>query len=339
MDSWRIFLSHAGEETQAARELALWLREMGVQVWLDVDELKPGDLWSAALEKAIQDANAFAVYVGRSGVQRWVDLELRAALDRNIREPKFRIIPVLGPGADASVLPPFLAQHQWVDLRERRGPEPLRNMLEGLWSSQEQPAPALSDDRCPFVGLDFFDTEDALLFFGRDSEVSELLERLREPFLAVVVDSGSGKSSLVRAGLIPALHRGRFSDRKAWAPSWRAAIARPWDNPFRELANALLDLDPGADTARRMELRQACGQLLKEGSEGLYHGIVSIVPRGARTLLVIDQFEELFTLTSRQEVRRRFIDSLLEAAGTAGDHPVNHFLKLLSVMTLDSGSQ
>ena len=74
----------------------------------------------------------------------------------------------------------------------------------------------------PFRGLLTFDTADALLFFGRDGEVDELLHRLPDThFLPVVGDSGSGKSSLVRAGLIPALLRGRLSDRGAL--DWRIA--------------------------------------------------------------------------------------------------------------------
>ena len=68
--------------------------------------------------------------------------------------------------------------------------------------------------------------EDSLLFFGRDSEIHQLLNQLKaDSFLAVVGASGSGKSSLVRAGLIPALQSGRFHDANGWVKSWRVAIA------------------------------------------------------------------------------------------------------------------
>ena len=86
-----LFLSHAGEDGAAAREMARRLRDAGVDVWLDLDDLKPGNRWMEALKEALTRASAFAVYVGRSGVARWVDREVRLALDRNIREPSARI--------------------------------------------------------------------------------------------------------------------------------------------------------------------------------------------------------------------------------------------------------
>ena len=91
-------------------------------------------------------------------------------------------------------------------------------------------SPALPHWGNPFPGLRPFEEEDAHLFFGRETQVRELLARMAdERFLAVVGMSGSGKSSLVRAGLIPALRRGRLADTGV---RWKVAVMQPGGDPF-----------------------------------------------------------------------------------------------------------
>ena len=327
-----LFLSHSGADTQEAQSLAEHLRNVGVDVWLDAEKLKPGDRWMEALEEALQKASGFAVYVGRSGVKNWVDREVRFALDRNTADPGFRIFPILGPGAVSESVPPFLKQHQWLDLSEGvPSAAELKPLVAAILDLPAEKVSLLPEGQAPFLGLRFFDTKDAMLFYGRDHEVEELLERLQqEPFLAVVGDSGSGKSSLVRAGLIPALLRGRFRSNGAWAPSWRVAVLRPADDPFRELANALPDLDAYGQV--RGDVLRSVEKDVKEGTSGLYRAIVGLMKPGDRTLLVVDQFEELFTIGKegdRPDVKglageqKRFIDSLLAAAQSGGDRPVH----------------
>src|ERR1039457_5423619 len=98
-----IFLSHAGADTQAARQVAEILRRSGLDVWFDKDKLKPGDPWMATLEEVIANASAMIVYIGRLGIQAWVDREVRFGLVRNTNNREsFRFIPVLGEGADRS---------------------------------------------------------------------------------------------------------------------------------------------------------------------------------------------------------------------------------------------
>jgi nucleotide-binding universal stress UspA family protein len=114
----RVFLSHAGADTEAARQLAKILRKNGVTVWFDKDSLLPGDRWMEQIEKAIRGASAMLVYVGRRGVQDWVDREVRFGLERNTQDPQgFHLIPVLGEDSDLGLLPPFLRQQQCADLR------------------------------------------------------------------------------------------------------------------------------------------------------------------------------------------------------------------------------
>lgn len=113
-----LFLSHAGEDSERAQELARHLRDGGLRVWLDIDELRPGDLWMQLIEQALSQVDAFAVYVGHLGVQHWVDRELRLALSRNAEDSQFRIIPLLSNGSDPKALPLFLQQHHYLQLPE-----------------------------------------------------------------------------------------------------------------------------------------------------------------------------------------------------------------------------
>ncbi|HEX8335198.1 MAG TPA: hypothetical protein VF621_00630, partial [Pyrinomonadaceae bacterium] len=91
----------------------------------------------------------------------------------------------------------------------------------------------------PFPGLRPFETDEYRLFFGREGQSDALLERLeRSHFLAVVGTSGSGKSSLVRAGLLPALRGGMMAGAGA---GWRVAVARPGHDPLGNLARSLAE--------------------------------------------------------------------------------------------------
>lgn len=221
-----IFLSHAGADVQAVRQFVEILRRNGLNVWFDKDNLQPGDPWMAKLEEAISDASAMIVYVGRLGIQTWVDREVRLGLVRNTHDREaFRLIPVLGEGTDLAKLPPFLQQQQYADLRDRQGaPDEIRRLVEILRNPSPSQAAVPAEywtSHSPFRSLQVFGPEDSWLFFGRDRDIDELLTRLgRAPTLAVIGNSGSGKSSLIQAGLVPALRRGRFQHDGKSVDSW-----------------------------------------------------------------------------------------------------------------------
>ncbi len=171
--------------------------------------------------------------------------------------------------------------------------------LEGLVS----PSPATTEivgERNPFMGLQAFSEADAERFFGRDRLISELVRRLTQGdrLLALVGASGSGKSSVLRAGLIPAVRKGAV-DRD----SWLIAQMVPGSRPFTELEAGLLRSTPDAP--------DSLSELLEDGSDGLLRAALRVLPdRSARLLLVVDQFEELFTLVDSESVRTRFIHNL-----------------------------
>jgi tetratricopeptide (TPR) repeat protein len=155
---------------------------------------------------------------------------------------------------------------------------------------------ALSAER-PFPGLRPYAFEDSQFYFGREDQIYSLYRLLdRSRFIAVVGTSGSGKSSLVRAGLLPLLDA---ETKNAGGRSWRWVEMRPGDAPLSRLAEAVASLSPPAEDAvgRAVEAarRERIGFALRQSSFGLAEALDKIEGLGESSLvLVVDQFEELF---------------------------------------------
>ncbi|TFG73542.1 MAG: hypothetical protein E4H26_09660, partial [Flavobacteriales bacterium] len=143
----------------------------------------------------------------------------------------------------------------------------------------------------PYVGIRPFNSDENLFFFGRDEQTLEILQRLHENhFVAVVGGSGSGKSSLIRAGLIPALKGGFLVED---SNKWLIAIMKPGQNPMYHLAQAILQqVDP---RVKQADILEFVVRLKKEGVKAIINLIEPL--RKAQNInffLLIDQFEELF---------------------------------------------
>lgn len=159
----------------------------------------------------------------------------------------------------------------------------------------------------PYKGLLAFQSADHQDFYGREKLVSRLIRRLGETgeyhrFLAVVGPSGSGKSSLVKAGLIPALWRGDLPG----AERWFVVEMLPGAHPLDELEVALI----------RVAANQAGGlnEQLRRDERGLIRAAALILPAdGTELVLVIDQFEEVYTLLTDETERQQFLDLLCAA--------------------------
>lgn len=190
----------------------------------------------------------------------------------------------------------------------------------------------------PFRSLKAFETEDGWLFFGRESETRDLLNRVsRFPVLVVVGNSGCGKSSLLRAGLIPALLQGPSSHSIAPSESWRIAVFRPSGSPFEYLAEVLAhQLAPELTLKEQIDFIANCRRKFPDDKEALRNAIAALVNltaerdsgRPTHVLLLVDQFEELFTLTNNTETRNRYIDALLAAAKPRGSFATHLVLTL-----------
>jgi WD40 repeat protein len=170
-------------------------------------------------------------------------------------------------------------------------------------------APELEDELCPYVGLDAFRELSHDKFFGRQRLIDEWIDRLRGQRLLVVLGlSGSGKSSLVMGGLIPALKAGALPGTQDW---WYFPALVPGSDPLTNLARAVRPVGiQSSDWVRPTVegFRNDPGHLAKLLDE-----------RGPTTSVVfVDQFEELFTLCADEDVRQAFVDNLLSMA-TAPD--------------------
>ncbi len=197
-----------------------------------------------------------------------------------------------------------------LDLEDE--PKVVMRLLDLAANVRREDAPGLGI--CPYKGLSYFDEADADLFVGREILTSKLTERIlclssnESPdqihFLAIVGASGSGKSSLARAGLIPALRWNKAS------AEWQVFVLTPADHPLESLAAALTQGDPSvAATAAFMDdlaRDQRCLHLFASHKLGS--------AKNSRVLLLVDQFEEVFALCRSELERASFIYNLLTAA-------------------------
>jgi DNA-binding SARP family transcriptional activator/WD40 repeat protein/energy-coupling factor transporter ATP-binding protein EcfA2 len=157
---------------------------------------------------------------------------------------------------------------------------------------------------CPYKGLARYEAADAPFFHGRERIVATLVAYIAvERFVGVIGASGSGKSSLVRAGLLPALSGNALPGSGAWP----TCTCTPGEHPLRSLAEALAPLAgvPAPELARRLDRQpDQLGSVLDSALRGR---------GGARVVVVVDQFEEIVTLCRDQEERERFAGALVDA--------------------------
>jgi len=194
-------------------------------------------------------------------------------------------------------------------------PKAVARLMELAANVRREDAPGLG--LCPYKGLNFFDETDADLFVGREMLTAKLAERVlsltsselpqETRFLAVVGASGSGKSSLVRAGVVPALRWNRKS------ADWYIHILTPTAHPLESLAASLTaESESVSATATLMDDLSRDPRSLQIFAKRKLQS-----ENNSHLLLVIDQFEELFTLCHSEEEKALFIGNLLTAASEA----------------------
>ncbi|MEY4808930.1 MAG: hypothetical protein RLZZ206_3319 [Cyanobacteriota bacterium] len=318
----RVFLSHSSRDNDAAAELKDWLDgQKFTPAFLDFDKhsgITAGSDWERTLYEQMQRCQALLILQTPNwSASRWCFAEFTQA--RALGKPIFQVVQ----SDEAAAEKPIAADLQRLDLRHDRqaGLEQLRRELERI-ALQDQggfPWPPPNDpSRSPFPGLMVFEAEDAPVFFGRDSDWRAVVERLNTRrvqggarLLVIQGSSGSGKSSLLRAGVLPRLRRAG----RQWLV---LPVLRPQARPLESLAQTLaLALQRPEAEAWKELLKQLRTTTEAPALSDLFAGWAADLRMAAASpeaqlLLPIDQAEELFTVAEAAE-RERFVAVLAAA--------------------------
>ncbi len=321
-DPYHVFLSHSRNDLEAAINLRGQLDRCGLSVFKDDDRIRAGELWLDRLQEAVDACGSFVVLVGRDGVRRWIGAETQAALNRYFGPhddaERLPIFPILLGDMGPDTLPAFLRLFQ-ATLWD--GAAPLPERLLAQIRDRTLVASAAKFEGRPFVGLAAYNMDQAQLFFGRQKETLDALAcfdtRPGSPsvrWLEINGNSGSGKSSLMSAGLLPLVEQGWLWPRTRIEHWRRIGPMMPGEHPVAMLAEklALTFEEEMADVRQRLEA----------SDRALTDWLRSRKRDDSAFLLAIDQFEELFTFSDPDE--RKHFDRLL--AGALGDNDCPLFI-------------
>lgn len=308
----RVFISYSRRNKVFAERLARDLGDAGMEVWIDFRQIHGGEQWKDEIFRGIERSEMVVVCLSPDAVKsEWVQREILTA-----RQQEKFIIPVMAVDArrelQANESLSWLQNLHFINFEgryEEAFPELLRAIPGkrrlGIYDSVDP-----NNIPNPFKGLEAFQQTDAAFFFGRETLIDKCLYRLRQDrpmrFLAVVGASGSGKSSLVRAGVLPAVRAGKLRGSDAW----RIILFTPGQNPIDALAQRLAPLLEGQDADKLAKLFNESADYL----EPFVNRILADAPPEAKVLMVVDQFEELFTRTG--EIDRENFIRLLHTAVT-----------------------
>lgn len=300
----RVFISHSSRDREQAEEIFAWLKAQGFeQGFLDIDKhqgIPPGERWEQKLYDELDRAQAMILILTKN----WFDSKWCFAEFAQARSRGKAIFPVIvSPDGDQFVGDDLQKVNLVRDKQgglERLGRRLTEIALLGQGGFDFPPG------RAPYPGFLSFDEEDAAIYFGRDDDVRRLIQRADSRRIEggrrcifVLGESGTGKSSLLRAGLIPRLRKAK----REWIV---LSAFRPEDDPFAGLSRSLkaAGVDIASDALPGTEPRKIA-DALADAQDSHHAGV----------LVAVDQAEELFTRTSpaRREAFLAFLSRLLGA--------------------------
>jgi hypothetical protein len=240
----RWFLSYNSQDLglMQSLEAALRNKDAGAEIFFAPKSLRAGGLWLPELARAIAEATAFVLLIGKKGIGPWQVIEYYEALDRRVKENDFPVVLVLLEGEPAPGLP-FLRQLHWVITADPASEKSLAQMMDAAAGGGGAPPGELWRHTAPYRGLYAMTESDADFFFGRGRETTEVIRALEatpNKLPVLLGNSGVGKSSVAQAGVLAALKRQAWPENAGTPPAWPHAFreGRRW---------CFLTLKPGTE--------------------------------------------------------------------------------------------
>jgi WD40 repeat protein len=321
-----VFLSYNSSALESVSFLDGELRRRGLRTWLDKPAIDLGEKFMSRIAEGMKASRSCVVVLGAHAIHPYQRYEMEQAAYWSVNDPAFRVIPVYLPGSRYKLNdpPPILIgfsafdfRSLWENLDEFL--DKVAKAVSGAVSAEPPPA------ACPYKNLEFFDVADAPNYFGREVATQRVLEKLRsilnEPgrparFLAIVGASGSGKSSLARAGVLAALTKGDIAGSEHWPITILDEFS---SNPLLQMAQRLgaARLD-GQTTLGTVE--SFCQDVLHDHTklDNAIEYLLDGSPRERRHVILVDPLEACLGDDVREEHRRAFIEALLHAAAVPG---------------------
>ena len=305
-----LFISHSSKDKAEAVQLLHWLESQGFDsLFLDSDAqhgIKAGSDWEKTLYREMHRSHAFIFLLSDHWISsQWCNFEFMQA-----RALGKAIFPLR---IQAGLETTLASEVQHLDLNQDRDDALQRLLTELTELSLNTGQHTVWDGkRSPYPGMMAFEAEDAPVFFGREDEIRRVRERLDQHrvqgsagLLVLLAASGAGKSSLIKAGLLPRLRH----DKRNWIVT---EALRPEREPLRKLAQVLAAAADLVGDAEALYVGLQGEQALEVLSEALYQLRTQHQQTDSIVLLTIDQAEELFT-TAKPEQNRQLLDLLAAA--------------------------
>lgn len=321
-----LFLSYAYADQLSADQVKRDLENRGFTVWNNEENRFCGEERNDKLRKIFSEVQA-TVLIASPHAHSTQTVKDELDLAKRYKCPVY--VLWIGGKRRKDAQPPLNIVHtiDAIDAREEHYEKAINQLYTALQQQLQasSKSSSTSEPRNPYKGLRAFHREDANDFFGRDQLINDLADQLElflapleqggniARFLTLLGSSGSGKSSVVLAGLLPRLQSDEFPGSKDWI---YLPIMTPGKHPIKALAATLEQAFP------EKTLVSIYDDLNTKHARGLHLLAKWLAPRReGKVVLVVDQFEELFTQTTDEQERKQFI-SLLVTASTEQDGPV-----------------